>query len=261
MANVHERTRIDRLYQEGAAKIRFPGAAVSEGAEAVLINTGGGLTGGDSLSWEIEVGPDCDLAITTQACEKIYKSADGTAAVETRLIAARGSSVAWLPQETILFDQGRLDRTLNIEMVEDARVLICEAVVFGRTARNETFSSGAFVDRWRVTRNDTIVHREDTRFLGDTGALLEGAAVLGGRAAMATLMLFAEDAESFVEPARNCASSHEAVNTGISAWRVGETGKLLARMVAGDGYDLRKALVPVLEVLSQRAEVPKVWSI
>src|SRR5262245_58203904 len=49
------RTRLERLFQEGAAKIRMP-RTDADPLEAVLINTAGGLTGNDRLSWEVEVG-------------------------------------------------------------------------------------------------------------------------------------------------------------------------------------------------------------
>lgn len=233
----------------------------SPDTEAVLINTSGGLTGGDRLSWEVCVGAGCDAVITSQAFEKIYRSTGKPAVVETRLSAAAGSSVAWLPQETILFDQGRLERSLDIEMAKNARVLICEAVIFGRTARNEIYTSGSFVDRWRIVHDGALVHREDMRVSGDTEALLDEEVVLGGRKAMATVLLCADGVEDLVQPVRNCTSNCADIVCGVSAWRVGETGKLLARIAAGDGYDLRKALVPLLEVLSPRAGVPKVWSI
>ncbi|RUW22402.1 urease accessory protein UreD, partial [Mesorhizobium sp. M1E.F.Ca.ET.041.01.1.1] len=60
------RTRLRRLYQDGSAKIRMP-AVHGDPLEAVLINTAGGLTGGDRLGWEIEVGEGASASITTQA--------------------------------------------------------------------------------------------------------------------------------------------------------------------------------------------------
>ncbi|MDI6836862.1 MAG: urease accessory protein UreD, partial [Rhizobiaceae bacterium] len=50
------RTRLAELYQEGAAKIRLPETFTAE-LEAVLINTGGGLTGGDRMDWSVSAGP------------------------------------------------------------------------------------------------------------------------------------------------------------------------------------------------------------
>ena len=54
------RTRLAELYQEGCAKIRLP-ETFDASMEAVLINSSGGLTGGDVLAWEFEAGEGTDL--------------------------------------------------------------------------------------------------------------------------------------------------------------------------------------------------------
>ncbi len=46
-----------------------------------------------------------------------------------------------------------------------------------------------------------------------------------------------------------------------SAWSVKKSGKLLARLYAEDGYQLRKRLVPLVELLNGRAGLPKLWSL
>ncbi|TJV47927.1 MAG: urease accessory protein UreD, partial [Mesorhizobium sp.] len=77
------RTRLRRLYQDGSAKIRMP-AVSADPLEAVLINTAGGLTGGDRLGWEVDVGAGASASITTQACEKVYRAAADRAEVRVK---------------------------------------------------------------------------------------------------------------------------------------------------------------------------------
>ena len=72
-------TRLSRLYQDGCGKIRLPRDARAEGLEAVLINSSGGLTGGNRMEWAAEVGDGARLTRSTQACEKIYRARDGVA--------------------------------------------------------------------------------------------------------------------------------------------------------------------------------------
>src|SRR5580700_4029323 len=43
------RSRLERLYQSGSAKVRLPRVAADAPLQAILINTAGGLTGGDEL--------------------------------------------------------------------------------------------------------------------------------------------------------------------------------------------------------------------
>ncbi|TPI64245.1 urease accessory protein UreD [Mesorhizobium sp. B3-1-3] len=253
------RTRLQRLYQDGSAKIRLP-AVQGDPLEAVLINTAGGLTGGDRLGWTIEVGADASAAITTQACEKVYRAAADRAETSVRLRVDPGGRVAWLPQETIVFDRAAFARTLDVELGDDAEALVLEATLFGRLAMGERATNGSFHDRWRIRQGGALIHAEDFRVGPDIAATLRRPAVAGGALAVATLLLVSPQAESLLEPARAIIGD-PLMGGGASFWRVGRSGKLLARLCAGDGYQLRKRLVPLVELLNGRAGLPKLWSL
>ncbi len=82
-----------------------------EGApEAVLINTAGGLTGGDCVTMGVEMGEGTSAIVTTQAHEKVYKSSGGTVSIIASLKLGAGVTLEWLPQPTILFDRAMLAR-------------------------------------------------------------------------------------------------------------------------------------------------------
>ncbi|WP_137931479.1 urease accessory protein UreD [Mesorhizobium comanense] len=255
-ASADGRTRLRRLYQEGSAKIRRP--AVSSGPlEAVLINTAGGLTGGDRLAWEVDVGAHASAAITTQACEKVYRAASDHADVRVRLTVGENGRIAWLPQETIVFDRAAFARTLEIDLAPGAEALVLEATVFGRLAMGERAAHGSFHDRWRVRRDGRLIHAEDFRIGPDIAAALGRPAVAGGAIAVATLLLVSPDAEALLHPVREIVGAQG----GASFWSVTTSGKLLARLHAGDGYQLRQRLVPLVGLLNGRAGLPKLWSL
>ncbi|MER8656478.1 urease accessory protein UreD [Mesorhizobium sp. M0847] len=250
------RTRLLRLYQDGSAKIRMP-AVAADPLEAVLINTAGGLTGGDRLGWEIDVGPGASASITTQACEKIYRAASDRAEVRVKLSVGAGGHIAWLPQETIVFDRSAFARTLEVELAADAEALLLEATVFGRLAMGEEAAHGHFHDRWRVRQDGALVHAEDSRIGPAIAAALGRPAVAGGAIAAATLLMVSPQAEGLLDAARDIIGA----DGDASAWSVKKSGKLLARLFAEDGYQLRKRLVPLVELLNGRAGLPKLWSL
>ncbi|MES0074566.1 urease accessory protein UreD [Mesorhizobium sp. M0058] len=250
------RTRLLRLYQDGSAKIRMP-AVAADPLEAVLINTAGGLTGGDRLGWEIDVGPGASASITTQACEKIYRAASDRAEVRVKLSVGAGGRIAWLPQETIVFDRSAFARTLEVELAAGAEALLLEATIFGRLAMGEEAAHGHFHDRWRVRQDGALVHAEDFRIGPAIAAALGRPAVAGGAIAAATLLMVSPQAEALLDPARDIVGA----DGDASAWSVKKSGKLLARLFAGDGYQLRKRLVPLVELLNGRAGLPKLWSL
>ncbi|GLS29993.1 urease accessory protein [Mesorhizobium albiziae] len=256
ISHLHGRPRLSRLYQEGAAKIRLP--RVDDGPlEAVLINTAGGLTGGDRLHWSVDVGTMAAATITTQACEKVYRAGDGRAEVSCGLSVGAGGRLAWLPQETIVFERAAFSRHLDADLGDGAEALIVEATVFGRRAMGEAVGHAMFRDRWRIRRNGRLIHAEDFAIGPDVAGTLSRAAVTGGDIAVATVLLICDDAPERLEAARAIVGDEG----GVSAWSVGQSGKLLARLFATDSYTLRKRLVPLIELLNGQAGLPKIWSL
>ena len=258
-------SRIDRLFQEGSARIRIPRVPRGAPLEAVLINTAGGLTGGDRMDWAFEAGEGASMTLATQACEKTYKAHGvSEARVSVQLKLNADSSLAWLPQETILFDRARLARSIEVDMAAGSRLLMVEPLVFGRLAMRESVLEGHFRDRWRIRLDGDLIHAEDMRLGPDIADTLARAAVAGGGLAVATVLMIAPEAEARLLAARQVIGTSGGASflvTRRSRSAAPETGKLLARIVAKDSYELRKVLVPLIRLLNPLGGMPKVWSI
>ena len=254
------RTKLDRLYQQGCAKIRLPKIYGSNALEAVLINSSGGLTGGDVMDWHLATSPNAHLVSTTQACEKLYKSQEGTARITNRIEIAENARVDWLPQETILFDRSGLDRTLFVDMAPSARFLAVEAVLLGRLAMGESVHQLCFKDQWRIRRGGKLIHAEALHLEGDAMAIGARNAVLKGHCALASICYVGpEDKETFDHfsaAMRALLPDHPNCSAGISAFG----GKLIARLTAPDGLALRKLLLPLISVLRAGEPLPRVWT-
>jgi urease accessory protein len=246
-------TRLARLYQDGCAKIRLPTDHAASTLEAVLINSAGGVTGGDRMSWRVDAAAGAALTLSTQACEKVYRARDGRAEIAVSLNAEAGARIDWLPQETILFDGGALARTLTADLASDARLLAVEAVILGRTAMRETVRVGELRDRWRIRRAGKLIFADDLNFGGDVAVLTAKAPVLAGAAAFASVLLVADDAGRFLDPLRAVLGRHG----GASAF----DGKLFCRVVAKDGLELRHVLTRAIAALRDGAPCPRVWGL
>lgn len=245
-------SHIERLYQSGCAKIRIPRSANSH-LESVMINSSGGLTGGDRLDWRFDVAESASLTVTSQACERVYKSVSGTAESNVAFRIGPGGRLAWLPQETILFDRGNFKRTMRADLDETSEGLFVEPIIFGRRAMGEQVVSGAFHDSWRIYRGSQLVHSEEFRLSGPVARHIKSACVTNGCEAMATLLMISPRAEGYLPQVRGLIDNCD----GAGAWN----GKLLARLVATDGYMLRKKLVPLIRLLNFEASLPKIWTL
>src|SRR6202163_4764538 len=206
-------TRRRQLHESGSLRVRFP-SPEAEGLSAVFVNTAGGVAGGDRFDIDISTGEGSHLAVTTAAAEKVYRAQGPAAELNIALKVAAGSHLAWLPQETILFDRARVKRRINIDLAEGASLLLCEIVVFGRAAMGELMQQGEFVDRWRLKRGGRLVFAENIRLDGDIGEKLSQSAIAKGGAAIGTALIVPGD-EALVERLREGTSSFQG-EVGIS---------------------------------------------
>jgi urease accessory protein len=220
--------------------------------EAVMINSAGGITGGDRFAVTARAARDSKLTVTTQAAERAYRSQPSeTARMETRLHAEEGAALNWLPQETILYDACRYSRSLQADLETGARFLMVEPLVFGRTGMGETLTHGLFRDRIDIRRDGQRLFYDATRLQGDIAATLAGTATGGGAAAMASLLLIAPDAETHLTPLR-------AALPGTGGATLLHPDVLYLRLLAQDSFELRKTLLPILDRLTGDG-LPLAW--
>jgi len=242
---IGERTAPGRLAESGPLRLRFPKGVRDGTLEGVLLNTSGGVVGGDALQIEVDAGADTSLALTTQAAEKVYRSSGPVAHVDVALRAAAGASLAWLPQETIVFDRARLARTFDVDLAADARLVACESILFGRTAMGEKVRGGSLRDRWRLRRGGKLVFADALTLDGAIERTLGRPAIAAGANGVATLVYVAGDAETRVDVLRDALVLH-----GLEAGASAESGVLVARLLARDGLTLRRAMIAALRALS-----------
>jgi urease accessory protein len=244
-------TRRRHLHESGSLRVRFP-SPEAEGLSAVFVNTAGGVAGGDRFDIDIATGEGARLAVTTAAAEKIYRAEGPAARINIALKAEADSHLAWLPQETILFDRARVLRRFDIDLSESASLLLCEIVVFGRAAMGERMLEGEFIDRWRLRRAGKLVFAENIRLDGDIGEKLASPAVAKGGVAIGTALIVPGD-EALVERIRGLTNSFRG-EVGISAWN----GFAIARFCAQDAARLRADMMAVLGCASASA-LPRLW--
>jgi urease accessory protein len=251
--DVHARDGVTRrgiLHESGSLRVRFP-SPEDEGLSGVFVNTAGGVAGGDRFDIEIAAADGSKLTLTTAAAEKVYRAPGQAAELNIALKVAAGAHLGWLPHETILFDRARVRRRFDIDLDAAASLLLCEIVVFGRTAMGERMEQGEFVDRWRLRRGGKLVFAETVRLDGNIGAKLARSAMARGGAAIGTALIVPGN-EALIERLREASESF-AGEVGISAWN----GFAMARFCAQDAARLRSDMMTVLARTG--AALPRLW--
>lgn len=245
-------TRRQRVHEAGALRVRFPNVTNKGTLDAVIINTAGGMAGGDRFDIDVAVKAGARLTVTTAAAEKIYRSLGPDTEIDVRLDVGPGAVLAWLPQETILFDQVRLRRAIEVDLASNASVLLAEGVVFGRSAMSETVLQGRFFDRWRVRVDGALAFAESLRLDGAIAQRLAQRAVAGESIAIASVLKVPANEKAIA--AVRAMEKDFAGEVGISTWN----GLTVARLVASDGAALHRDLVGVLTALSGMP-LPRLW--
>jgi len=244
-------TALRDLRQAGSLKCLFPRG--SDGAlQAMLVNTAGGVTGGDRFTLDATAEPGSQLTITTQAAERAYRAQPGeVGTLRTRLDVGAGARLNWMPQETILFDGCALTRSLTVDLAPDASLLLAEPLVFGRLAMGETLRNARFRDRVEIRRAGRPAYLDATAWQGDVQAQLDRPGVAGGARACTSLVYVSPDAEARLDPLRRLMPDRAGASLLAD-------DMLVMRLLADDSYAMRAALIPILTLLSPDG-LPRCW--
>lgn len=238
------------LRQEGSLKALFPRSGGDAPLQAVFLNTAGGLTGGDQMEMQISAGQGAHIVLSSQAAERGYAALGGQVAqVDVTLRVGAGARIDWLPQETILFDRAALRRRLQVHLAPDGRALLVEPVIFGRVAMGEVVRDLNWQDHWRIWRDGRLVYADNLRMQGDAQALLARGAIGAGAGALATVVLAAQGAAAL--------AGALVLPDGAGASALADD-LLVVRLLAADGFTLRRDLIGLIETLSA-APIPRVW--
>ncbi len=236
----------------------FPRTALR--TTSVLLNTAGGITGGDRFTTSVRAQTGTGLTLTTQAAERAYRAQPGeTGRQDTHLTVDDGAELFWLPQETILFEGSGFRRRLHVDLTGAASFLMVEALVFGRQAMGERLKDIRFDDRIEIRRDGRPLFLDALKLSGDVDGQMAEPARGAGAGAMATVVHIREDVELHLDALRRLVQdlSGRGLRAGVSLVR---GGMLVLRALAPDSYVLRLALVPALELLA-RTEIPRPWKI
>jgi urease accessory protein len=250
-ARVGARTEPERLFETGGLRWRFPRSSTP--CEAAIVNTGGGVAGGDSYSVSVTLSEGAEVEATTPSAERIYRSDGPAASIATRLVLGPRARLFWLPQETLMFEGARLERRLEVEASSEAAFIIAETLVFGRLAMGESRIDAALRDSWRIRRDGRLVFADETR-LEHAGATLERKAVGAGARALATIVAFAPNIEARLLDLRAAlALAGAEIESGASAF----DGLIVVRLLGPSSDRLRAALIASIVALGGRK--PRLW--
>jgi len=143
-----------------------------------IVNSSGGVLGGDRLDMAIRLGPGATLSVRPQAATKVYRSDRGTAYSGCRFTLGAGARLDYLADEIIPFAGSDYTQTTQVDIAADATMLLAEIVTAGRIARGERFAFTRLAMDLQCTSGGTLLLR-DRSDLQPAVHRLNDAAILG----------------------------------------------------------------------------------
>jgi urease accessory protein len=259
VSNSGNDTRVVDIFERSPVRIMLFPRMQGAMKEAVLVNTAGGIAGGDRLEYAVTTLANASITVTSQAADKVYRALDEPARITTKLKACEAAKLAWLPQETIVFNWARLSRETEVDLSTGAELLALEWIVLGRAARGEAMLGGSVTDSWRIKKDGRLIWADSFRATDETLPHLHRKALLSNCKALATLIYFGPRIQERLEFLRDIAPS-----LGCQCAATAVAGLIVVRFAASAALDLRLALNSFLQQFGRELgpgpfRVPKMW--
>jgi urease accessory protein len=243
---------VSRMYQAGSAKLMLP-KTYSDMMEAVILNTSGGMTDGDIFNIDVQA-KECPLVMTTQTAERVYRSG-GTkpAKVKINLSVSNTADLHWLPQETILFNDSKFERTLTVNLSSCSNFLGAETIVLGREAMGENICDCELIDNWRVFLDGNLFHAESFRLSNEVNKIITTPAGCNGARLLSTILYVGHNVDQVADRVANLIKQSSS-DCAASSWK----NRLVIRLVSAHSASARKDIERLLLTIRQQP-LPRVW--
>ncbi|MCA1010597.1 urease accessory protein UreD [Halobacillus halophilus] len=224
----HARTKIHGYY-EGAFKFTRPVRLDDDSLSVYLIHVGGGYVDGDTYESTITLGEGAELAVTSQASTKVYKTPSRPVEQHTNIQLAADSVLEYFLDPLILYEGARFIQNTTIELESDAVFFYSDIITPGWSEDGVNFRYDWVRNKLKVYQNGKLVLFD--HLLLEPDEELEGVLQLEGHTHVGSFVLFhpnatRELAERLYE---NVYESFPDVRLGISDM---EDGGIVVRILS-----------------------------
>jgi urease accessory protein len=249
-------TRLAERVHSGPLRVQKP--LYPEGAgicHAIMIHPPGGVVGGDRLDIDVTCGDGAHAFLTSPGAAKWYRANGRVSMQDVRIAAATGAAVEWMPQESIFFNDARVQLDHQVDLAADASYIGAEILCFGRRASGEQFNLGAVTQRTRIRRGGHLVWWEQGTLHGGSPAM-HSVLGLNGATVCATLIGVGKPLP------RALLEQMRALDPLLALSQVKSV--FVARYLGADSETARRVITGVWQLLRPQllgcaAPVPRIW--
>jgi urease accessory protein len=223
---------------------------------AIVIHPPGGVVGGDRLNIDVGAGAGAHAFLTTPGAAKWYRANGKLSVQDVRIEAGAGACVEWLPQETIFFNDARVELNHTVNLAADASYIGGEILCFGRSASGERFASGTVAQRTCIRRNGRLLWWEQG-LMDACGPVMHSVFGLNGATVCATLICIGKPLAPPVLGAMR------AIDPALAVTQIKSV--FVARLLCDDSERARSTMAALwqhvrMDWLGCAAAVPRIWN-
>jgi urease accessory protein len=119
----------------------------------MMLNSGGGIVGGDRLLTTIDIGPGSSAVLTTASATKAYRTIGDPAQQQTIVTLDAGATLEYIPDHIIPHPGAAMHQSLCIGMAPRSRAIVYDAIAAGRIGRGERWA-------FRELTSELIIRRD-----------------------------------------------------------------------------------------------------
>ena len=145
---------ISKSRQKGPLTIQSPFYPEGSLCHLYLLHPPAGIVGGDHLELDITTHNKGQLLVTTPGATKFYRTNGKHAAQNQNFTLGAGTSLEWLPQETIYYPDARASLRTTVHLEETATFLGWEIHCLGLPVNGKNFGQGSADIRLNIYRDN-----------------------------------------------------------------------------------------------------------
>ena len=260
-------TRLIERKHSGPLRVQKPlypeGDAI---CHAILIHPPGGVVGGDQLQISAAVGENAHALITTPGAAKWYRSNGYTSAQTIELHVGDNAHLEWLPQETIFFDDAKVNLRQAVYLTGNASFIAADILCFGRTASDEIYNTGDIHQNSSIFRDGKMIWHEQGSISGGSSAM-QSPLGLNGKSVCAMVLACGTSLNSDqLQQLRDCSGSLISLHEADALCGVTQMKGVIVARYLGNSSELAKQWLQLVwqhlrPVMNARvAVIPRIWN-
>ncbi len=255
-------TILSRREHQGPLRVQKPLYPEGNGiCHTILLHPPGGIVAGDQLHIAIELEALSHALITTPGASKWYRSPGPRAVQQLTMHVREGGVLEWLPQESIVFDQAKVDIHNQITLAAHAVYFGWETFCLGRRASGERFTHGTLDLLTRIERESKPLWIERALLQGGS-RLLTSPAGLDDYSVHATFVAVSDKIDA--ELLARCRQIHPNEENSLHGLSL-LPGVLIARYLGHSAQTARHWMTRIWQTLrppltGYAATIPRIWS-